>query len=64
MVVVAEMYASTAGLGYLVFQGAARYDATLVFAGVALLAGAGIAVNQALRLLERRLAPWRDTEEW
>jgi ABC-type nitrate/sulfonate/bicarbonate transport system permease component len=63
MVVVAELYASTAGLGYLVFQGAASYDATLVFAGVVVLAGAGVALNGALRLLERRLAPWRQTEE-
>jgi ABC-type nitrate/sulfonate/bicarbonate transport system permease component len=62
MVVVAELYASTAGLGYLIFQGAATYDATLVFAGVTILAGTGVAINQALRLLERRLAPWRRDE--
>jgi ABC-type nitrate/sulfonate/bicarbonate transport system permease component len=63
LVVVAEMYASTAGLGYLVFQGAANYDAAQVFAGVAVLASAGIGLNEALRLLERRLAPWRHTQE-
>jgi ABC-type nitrate/sulfonate/bicarbonate transport system permease component len=63
LVVVAEMYASTAGLGHLIFQGAANYDAAQVFAGVVLLAGAGVALNQALRLLERRLAPWRNAGE-
>lgn len=62
MVVVAELYASTAGLGYLIFQGAAQYDATLVFAGVTLLASAGVVLSQALRGLERRLQPWREPE--
>jgi NitT/TauT family transport system permease protein len=59
MVVVAEMYASTAGLGYLVFQGAANYDAAQVLAGVVVLAAAGVALNQALRAFERRAVPWR-----
>ncbi len=59
MVVVAELYASTAGLGHLIFQGAAMYDTTSVFAGVAILAGTGIILNHALRTLERLLAPWR-----
>jgi ABC-type nitrate/sulfonate/bicarbonate transport system permease component len=59
MVVVAEMYASTGGLGYLVFQGVATYDATTVFAGAAVLAAIGVVLNQALRALERRAAPWR-----
>jgi NitT/TauT family transport system permease protein len=63
MVVVAELYASTAGLGYLIFQGAAQYDATTVFAGVTLLAGFGVAVSQGLRALERRLQPWRQSAE-
>jgi NitT/TauT family transport system permease protein len=63
MVVVAELYASTAGLGYLIFQGAAQYDATLVFAGVTLIAGFGVVLSQALRALERRLQPWRQSEE-
>ena len=64
MVVVAELYASTAGLGYLIFQGAAQYDATTVFAGVTLLAGFGVAVSHALRLLERHLQPWRESAQF
>jgi ABC-type nitrate/sulfonate/bicarbonate transport system permease component len=63
MVVVAELYASTAGVGYLIFQGGAMYDATLVFAGVTLMAAAGVVISQALRVLERRLAPWRQRPE-
>jgi len=63
MVVVAELYAATAGLGYLIFQGGAMYDTTQVFAGVTLLAATGILLNWALRLLERRVAPWQDLQE-
>jgi ABC-type nitrate/sulfonate/bicarbonate transport system permease component len=64
MVVVAEFYAATAGLGYLIFQGAAMYDATLVFAGVAIIATVGIGVSQALRSLEQHLAPWRQAVDF
>jgi ABC-type nitrate/sulfonate/bicarbonate transport system permease component len=59
MVVVAELYASTAGVGYLIFQGGAMYDATLVFAGVTIIAGVGVLVSQALLALEQRLGPGR-----
>lgn len=58
MVVVAELYASTAGLGYLIFQAGAAYDTAMIFVGVVLLAGAGIVLNALLRGLERRIAPW------
>lgn len=63
MVVVAEMYGSAAGIGYLIFQGGAVYDTTQVFAGVALLVACGIGINQSLRALERRVAPWRRHED-
>jgi len=58
MVVVAELYASTAGLGYLIFQAGAAYDTATIFVGVVLLAGAGITLNALLRSAERRIAPW------
>jgi ABC-type nitrate/sulfonate/bicarbonate transport system permease component len=57
-VVVAEMFASTAGLGYLIFQAGAAYDTTQMFVGVTLLAGAGVILNSTLRSLETRIAPW------
>lgn len=63
MVVVAELYASTAGLGHLVFQAGAMYDTTLVFVGVIILAVTGIALSELLRLIERRVAPWPQTQE-
>lgn len=62
MVVVAEIYAATKGLGYLIFQAGGMYDTAQVFVGVVILAGAGIALNAFLRWLERRLAPWQHVE--
>src|SRR5215471_7538666 len=60
MVVVAEIYASNKGLGYLIFQAGGMYDTAQVFVGVGILAGAGVAFNAALRVLERWLAPWQN----
>lgn len=62
MVVVAEFYAATVGLGYMIFQAGSQYDTTLVFVGVVLLAGTGVACNALLRAAERRIAPWMHTE--
>lgn len=60
MVVVAELYASTAGLGYLIFQAGAMYDTSLIFVGVVILAGTGIVLNSLLRSFERWVAPWAE----
>jgi ABC-type nitrate/sulfonate/bicarbonate transport system permease component len=62
MVVVAELFASNAGLGYLIFQAGAMYDTAMIFVGVVLLAGTGIILNAALRSFERRLAPWLEPD--
>jgi ABC-type nitrate/sulfonate/bicarbonate transport system permease component len=58
MVVVAELYASTAGVGYLIFQAGASYDTSMIFVGVVILAAAGVTLNAILRAIERRVAPW------
>jgi ABC-type nitrate/sulfonate/bicarbonate transport system permease component len=62
MVVVAEIYAATKGLGYLIFQAGGLYDTAQVFVGVVILAGAGIILNSFLRWLEKRLAPWQHVQ--
>lgn len=59
MVVVAEIYAATKGLGYLIFQAGGLYDTAQVFVGVVILAGAGMLFNALLRWFEKRLAPWQ-----
>jgi ABC-type nitrate/sulfonate/bicarbonate transport system permease component len=62
MVVVSELFASNAGIGYLIFQAGAMYDTTLIFVGVIILALTGVLLNSLLRSLEQRLAPWMHTE--
>jgi ABC-type nitrate/sulfonate/bicarbonate transport system permease component len=59
MVVVAEIYASNKGLGYLIFQAGGLYDTAQVFVGVGVLAAAGVTLTALLRHLERKLAPWQ-----
>jgi ABC-type nitrate/sulfonate/bicarbonate transport system permease component len=62
MVVVAELYASQAGIGYMIFQAAASYDTPTIFVGVVILAAAGIVMNSVLRFAEKHLAPWKSSE--
>jgi ABC-type nitrate/sulfonate/bicarbonate transport system permease component len=62
MVVVAEIYAATKGLGYLIFQAGGLYDTAQVFVGVVILAAAGMLLNSFLRWLEKRLAPWQHVQ--
>jgi NitT/TauT family transport system permease protein len=59
MVVVAEIYASNRGLGYLIFQAGGMYDTAQVFVGVGILAAAGVTLTALLRTIERWLAPWQ-----
>jgi ABC-type nitrate/sulfonate/bicarbonate transport system permease component len=61
LVVVAELYGSSAGLGYIIFQASAFYDTAMIFVGVIILAAAGIVTNALLRALEMRLTPWTNT---
>ena len=60
MVVVAELYAATAGLGYLIFQAGASYDTAMIFVGVGILAATGIVLNSLMRSAERWITPWVD----
>jgi NitT/TauT family transport system permease protein len=57
-VVVAELYAANAGIGYLIFQAGSTYDTSMIFVGVVILAAAGVTMNSLLRAIEFRLAPW------
>ncbi|MDB5597522.1 MAG: ssuC 3 [Hyphomicrobiales bacterium] len=59
-VVVAELFGSRAGLGQLISQSAETFNMPALFAGVAILAGAGIAMTSGFGWLERRLLPWRE----
>ncbi len=58
-VVVGEMFGARAGLGYLILQSAEVFNMPRLFAGVMILAIAGIGMTAAFHALERVLVPWR-----
>lgn len=57
-VVVAELFGSRAGLGYLISESADSFNMPGLFAGVIVLAVAGIALTAGFSWLETRLVPW------
>jgi NitT/TauT family transport system permease protein len=57
-VVVAELFGSRAGLGNLISQSADAFNMPDLFAGVVILALAGIVMTAGFGWLERRLVPW------
>jgi NitT/TauT family transport system permease protein len=57
-VVVAELFGSRAGLGRLISQSADAFNMPDLFAGVIVLALAGIAMTAGFTWLERKLVPW------
>jgi ABC-type nitrate/sulfonate/bicarbonate transport system permease component len=62
-VVAGELFASQAGLGYLVLSSSQVFNPAGVFVGITALAFAGIVSMILLRRLERKLAPWRTDDE-
>lgn len=58
-VVVAELFGSHAGLGYLILISGQQFDPAGLFVGILLFALAGIGAVEAVRFVERRMAPWR-----
>ena len=59
---VAELFAGAgAGVGWLISAAGQVFNTALLFVGVIVLAGFGLAVTGLLRFLERRIAPWRTT---
>ena len=57
-VVVAELFGSRAGLGRLISQSADSFNMPELFAGVVILAVAGIVMTAGFSWLEGRLVPW------
>jgi NitT/TauT family transport system permease protein len=58
-VVAAELFGARAGLGFLILASGQTFDTATLFGAVVLLAAAGAALVELVKLLERRLAPWR-----
>ncbi len=63
-VVVAELMASNAGLGYLLRDSSETWDSPKLFVTVALLAVIGLVSFNLIKRVERRMAPWRQSAEW
>jgi len=59
-VVVAELFGARAGLGYLIQQSAETFNMAALFAGVIILAVAGILLTNGFLWLEKRLVPWSE----
>jgi NitT/TauT family transport system permease protein len=57
-VVVGELFGSRAGLGQLITQSAESFNMPDLFAGVVILAVAGIAMTAGFGWIEQRLVPW------
>jgi len=58
-IVVGEMYGATHGLGFLIATSGARFQTDKVMVGIILIASAGVAMTELLRLIERRFERWR-----
>jgi NitT/TauT family transport system permease protein len=56
--IVAETIASDRGIGYLMIAASARFDITLVFAGLLVVAIMGIAMYELFAYIERRVTFW------
>lgn len=57
-VVVAELFGSRAGLGMLISQSAEAFNMPALFAGVIVLAVAGIVMTAGFGWMEKKLVPW------
>ncbi|MSQ73144.1 MAG: ABC transporter permease [Betaproteobacteria bacterium] len=58
-VVVAEMFGAKAGVGFRIVVSAQSFDTAGLFVGILLFGIGGVIGVELLKLLERRLAPWR-----
>ena len=63
-VIVAELMASNAGLGYLLRDSSETWDSPKLFVTVFLLAAIGLVSFNLIKRFERRMAPWRQGAEW
>jgi NitT/TauT family transport system permease protein len=58
-IVVGELYAATAGIGYMISVAGSSFETDKVFTGVIIIAGTGLALTALLRRIERRFDVWR-----
>lgn len=61
--VFAELYTALAGLGYLMAQFSGSFQTAKYFVPVLTLAVMGMLISEALKIVERRMARWKQTRE-
>jgi NitT/TauT family transport system permease protein len=61
--VFAELYTALSGLGYLMAQFGGSFQTAKYFVPVLVLAGMGMLISEALKILERRLARWKTSRD-
>jgi NitT/TauT family transport system permease protein len=59
--VVAELVAANSGLGYAILKAQRFLQTDRIFVGIILIGLIGLAIDQALRFIHRRLFPWAGT---
>jgi NitT/TauT family transport system permease protein len=57
-IVVGEMYGAHYGIGHLIATSGARFQTDAVMVGIIIIAGAGVAMTELLRLVEKRFERW------
>jgi ABC-type nitrate/sulfonate/bicarbonate transport system permease component len=63
-VIVAELMAANAGLGYMLRDASETWDSPKLFVTVVLLAALGMGSFTLIKKGEQKLAPWRETADW
>lgn len=58
-IVVGEMYAATAGIGYMISVAGSTFRTDQVMVGIIIIAVLGVGLTEALRTIERRFERWR-----
>jgi len=61
--VFAELYTALSGLGYLMAQYSGSFQTAKYFVPVLVLAGFGMLISELLKILERRMARWKQSRE-
>ena len=58
-IVVGEMYGASSGIGFMMQTAGATFQTDRVMVGIIIIAGAGMALTEILRLIERHFESWR-----
>ena len=58
-IVIGEMYAAKAGIGYIIAIAGATFQTDKLMVGIIIIASAGVILAELIRLAEKRFEGWR-----